>query len=189
MARPCLRRELRTAFWQLVAAGVSTERAALSVGVSRATGYRWFAASGGVIPPRAVRDPAAPTSPHGPGRHGRRLQMADREEIAHLRRLGRSVSQIAEEVGFHKATISRELRRNTCGRGYRASTAQAAADLRAGRNRPAKLAVDTRLRAEVERRLAHNESPAQISHRLMLDFPDDPEMRVSHETIYQSLYV
>jgi transposase, IS30 family len=115
--------------------------------------------------------------------------MADREEIAHLRRLGRSVSQIAEEVGFHKATISRELRRNRCGRGYRASTAQAAADRRAGRNRPAKLAVDTRLRAEVERRLAHNESPAQISARLMLDFPDDPEMRVSHETIYQSLYV
>jgi transposase, IS30 family len=115
--------------------------------------------------------------------------VADREEIAHLRRLGHTVSAIARAVGFDKATISRELRRNTTGGRYRASTAQAVADDRARRSRPAKLAKDTRLRGEVEGRLEHNESPEQIANRLPLDFPDDPEMRVSHETIYQSLYV
>ena len=92
-------------------------------------------------------------------------------------------------MGFDKATISRELRRNTTGGRYRASTAQAAADDRARRSRAAKLAMNTRLRAEVECRLEHNESPEQIANRLPLDFPHDPEMRVSHETIYQSLYV
>ena len=49
--------------------------------------------------------------------------------------------------------------------------------------------MNTRLRAEVERRLGHNDSPEQIANRLPLDFPDDPEMRVSHETIYTSIYV
>ena len=121
--------------------------------------------------------------------HGRRLAACDREEIAHLRRSGRSVTQIAEEVGFHKATISRELRRNISGERYRATTAQAMADARARRAGTGKLAVNTRLRVEVERRLKHNESPEQIANRLRLDFPDDPEMRVSHETIYTSIYI
>ena len=49
--------------------------------------------------------------------------------------------------------------------------------------------MNTRLRVEVERRLQHNESPEQIANRLRLDFPEDPEMRVSHETIYTSIYV
>jgi IS30 family transposase len=137
------------------------------------------------MPARDVRESAAPS-----GRsHGRRLSLADREEIAHLNRLRWSLDEIASAVGFNKSTISRELARNTSGERYRASTAQAAADARARRAGRAKLAVHTRLRAEVERRLEHNESPAQIANRLRLDFPDDPEMRVSHETIYQSLYV
>jgi IS30 family transposase len=117
------------------------------------------------------------------------LSLADREEIAHLRRLDRPLSEIAAAVGFHRSTISRELARNTSSGRYRASTAQAAAEARAGRSRPAKLAMNARLRAEVEDRLEHNESPEQIANRLPLDFPDDPEMRVSHETIYQSIYV
>jgi transposase, IS30 family len=126
----------------------------------------------------------------GRGGHGRRLCLADREEIAHLHRLGRSVRQIAFEVGFDKSTISRELARNTTGGGgYRATTAQAAAEARARRTRPAKLVSNPRLRAEVEFRLEHNESPEQISMRLRREFPDDPEMRVSHETIYTSLFV
>jgi transposase, IS30 family len=99
------------------------------------------------------------------------------------------LAQIAVAIGFNKATVSRELGRNTSGSGYRASTAQTLADTRAQRSRPAKLAAHPRLRSEVERRLGHNESPEQIAKRLPLDFPDDPEMRVSHETIYTSIYV
>jgi transposase, IS30 family len=168
-----------------VAAGSSTENAACAVGVSRPVGYRWFAASGGVMPARQVRE-----SPSASARsHGRRLSAADREEIAHLKRLDKSVTVIAQQVGFHKATVSRELRRNTSGGRYRATTAQTRADTRARRAKSAKLAANTRLRTEVERRLKHNESPEQIANRLPLDFPDDPEMRVSHETIYTSIYV
>jgi len=187
MARPPCPRERQMAFWREVAAGLSTENAAAAVGVSRTLGYRWFAASGGVMPTRQAREVRSVTSRS----RGRRLTVSDREDIAHLHRLKMSISQIADVVGFHKATISRELRRNTSGSQYRASTAQQLADerARAGRAQQVKLAVNTRLRAEVERRLGNNDSPEQIANRLPLDFPDDPEMRVSHETIYTSIYV
>jgi transposase, IS30 family len=185
MGRPGWSREVQRAFWRQVAAGTSTENAARAVGVSRPVGYRWFAASGGVMPPRVVREspPALERS------HGRRLSVEDREEIAHLRRLDNSVTQIAAVIGFDKSTVSRELRRNISGGQYRASTAQALADERASRAGSAKLAVNTRLRAEVERRIGHNESPEQIANRLRLEFPQNPEMRVSHETIYTSIYI
>jgi len=187
MGRPPWPGEVRKAFWRLVAAGSSTENAAVAVGVSRPVAYRWFAASGGVMPPLQARE----SPPVSPGSHGRRLSAADREDIAHLNRSGHTVSAIAEEIGFHKSTVSRELRRNLSGSRYRATTAQQMADERARRGRAtqAKLAANTRLRDEVERRLKHNESPEQIANRLPLDFPDDSEMRVSHETIYTSIYV
>src|SRR3954447_19738919 len=188
MARPGWPREKQKAFWRRVAAGLTTESAALAVGVSRPVGYRWFAASGGVMLPRAVREPLTASSK---GVHGRRLTQEDREEIAHLRRLKKSMTEIAEEIGFHKSTVSRELGRNTTGSRYRATTAQRESDKRArdAPTKPVKLAVNSRLRAEVERRLKLNQSPEQIANRLPLDFPDDAEMRVSHETIYTSIYV
>jgi transposase, IS30 family len=187
MARPPHPRELKKTFWRHVAAGASTENAALAAGVSRPVAYRWFAASGGVMLPRAVRE----SPPVSKASHGRRLSQDDREEIAHLKRLKKSVTEIAEAIGFDKSTVSRELRRNTSGGRYRATTAQTLADNRARevRAKPAKLALNSRLRAEVEDRLKRKQSPEQIANRLPLDFPDDPEMRVSHETIYTSIYV
>jgi transposase, IS30 family len=197
MARPPHSRRVQKAFWRHIAAGASTEKAALAVGVSRPVGYRWFTASGGVMLPRAVREPPAGCANavdavHAVhARHGRRLTQEDREEIAHLKRLRKTNVQIAEAIGFHPATVGRELARNTTGGRYRATTAQQAADKRAreAQAKPAKLALNSRLRAEVEDRLKQKQSPEQISNRLRLDFPDDPEMRVSHETIYTSLYV
>ena len=187
MARPGWPREVQKEFWREVAAGSSTENAAAAVGVSRAVGYRWFAASGGVMFARADRESPASSRRS----HGRRLSAADREEIAHLKRLRKSDSQIAEAIGFHKSTVGRELGRNTSGGRYRATTAQALADRRArdAQAKPAKLSTNSRLRGEVENRLRQKQSPEQIAHRLRLDFPDDPEMRVSHETIYTSIYV
>jgi IS30 family transposase len=189
MARPAVCRETQKVFWRHVAAGSSTELAAVATGVSRATGYRWFAASGGVMPPRSSREAVPPPA----ASHGRRLKLTDREDIACLLAAGKNQAEIAEAIGFSEATISRELARNTIGgrsgTSYRASTAQASADQRARRPGQARLAVNTRLRAEVEDRLEHNDSPEQISNRLRRVFPDDPEMRVSHETIYTSLYV
>ncbi len=122
-----------------------------------------------------------------------RLSFAEREEIACLRAGGAGVREIARELCRDPSTISRELRRNGGHRGaYRASTAQQRADQNSragGRARPAKLAVNLRLRGEVQTRLRENHSPEQIARRLREDFRDDPEMWVSHETIYQSLYV
>ena len=76
------------------------------------------------------------------------------------------------------------------GRGqYRAWRGQARADECARRPKAGKLATCPKLAAVVTDGLAQNWSPQQIAHRLRADFPDDPEMRVSHETIYQSLFV
>ncbi len=103
---------------------------------------------------------------------------------------GLTPAQIAEEIGFDRSTVYRELNRGrTPSARYRASVAQARADERAQRPKPAKLATNLRLRREVQDRLARNHSPRQIARRLRVDLPDDPEMWVSHETIYQALYV
>ena len=72
---------------------------------------------------------------------------------------------------------------------YRASTAQADADAKAKRRKESKLATNLSLRREVQDRLKENHSPEQIAGRLREDFPDDPEMWVSHETVYRALYV
>jgi len=72
---------------------------------------------------------------------------------------------------------------------YKPSVAQAAAEHRARRDRPTKLATNPRLRAAVQDRLEEEHSPEQIAVRLKMDFPDEEDMRVSHETIYKALYV
>lgn len=152
-------------------------------GVSTTLGRRWFRDRGGVMPPVAA------------GERTRALSFGEREQIGLLRAAGLGVRAIAKEVGRDPATISRELRRTPRGpnnwrRGdYLPSLAQADADAKARRPKPAKLATNLRLRGEVKGRLKHNHSPEQIAARLREDFPDDPEMWVSHETIYQSLYV
>jgi IS30 family transposase len=120
-----------------------------------------------------------------------RLSFAEREEIACRWAAKEGVRVIARALGRPASTISRELARGTVRRksGYRATVAQAAADIRARRPKTALLAANDRLREHVQQRLEYKDSPEQISRRLLLDFPADAEMRVSHETIYQSLYV
>jgi IS30 family transposase len=123
---------------------------------------------------------------------GRYLSMAEREEIAVLR--GHvSVREISRRLGRSPATISRELRRNVRGAPwrYRATVAQAEADRRARRPKTSKLAAHPALRDYVQDKLSCVEhwSPEQIARRLGLDFPDDEQMRISHEAIYQALYV
>src|SRR5690606_34774479 len=119
------------------------------------------------------------------------LTFAEREQIGLLRAEGAGVRQIARVLGRSPSTVSRELRRVQYNYGhkdrYRArryvpSVAQVDADRAARRPKPAKLATNSRLRREVEDRLKENHSPEQIARRLRLDFPDDPEMWVSHET-------
>ncbi len=121
------------------------------------------------------------------------LSMREREEITVLR--GRvSKREIARRLVRSPSTISRELRRNATGglpARYRATVAQAEADRHARRPKRSKLVEHGPLRAYVQAMLEGDEhwSPEQITHRLVLDFPDDEQMRICHETIYRALYV
>ena len=165
-------------FWAALQRGEFITDAAEAAGTYRKQGTRWVIANGGVRPRR------------GRNLKGRCLTFAEREEIALGRASGASIRSIAARLGRSPATISRELLRNAePGGGYRASNARAAAWVRASRPKPAKLASNVVLRAMVEQDLEKKYSPEQIAGRLRVEFPDDPEMWVSHETIYQSLYV
>jgi transposase, IS30 family len=165
-------------FWAALQRGEFIADAAVAVGTYRKQGTRWVAACGGVRPRR------------GRNLKGRCLSFAEREEIALARARGDTVRAIARRLGRSPSTISRELRRNAdrCG-GYRATTAHAMAYERASRPKPAKLATNLRLRRIVQDDLRRRRSPEQIAGRLRRQFPDEPEMWVSTETIYQSLYV
>jgi IS30 family transposase len=117
------------------------------------------------------------------------LSVAEREEIAAGVAAGEPLRVIAARLGRHPATVGREVRRNGSQRGYRALAAQAQAEARSRRPKTAKLAADPRLRGWVQARLKERWSPEQISVMLRQEFPGEPEMRVSHEAIYQAIYV
>jgi IS30 family transposase len=131
------------------------------------------------------RRPAVPVSVRSP----LRLSLTEREEISRGLAGGEALRAIARRLGRSPSTISREVATNG-GRGrYRACRADAAAVKRMRRPKRSKLAVCPRLRAAVEAKLELRWSPQQISGWLVEEFPSDPEMRVSHETIYLSLFV
>ena len=165
-------------FWAALQRGEFITDAAEMAGTYRKKGARWLAAAGGVRPRR------------GRNLKGRCLSFIEREEIAVGRAAGESLRSIAVRLGRSPSTISRELALNVDHNGrYRATTAHALAYDRASRPKPAKLATNLRLRGKVEEDLQKKYSPEQIAGRLRVEFPDDPEMWVSTETIYQSLYV
>ncbi|HQV90743.1 MAG TPA: IS30 family transposase [Phycicoccus sp.] len=156
---------------------MGSRRAAVEVGVHPRTGQRWTEESGG-------RVPAGLLSTSGPA-----LTVDERIQIADLRLAHWSVRAIARELGRAPSTISRELRRHSVRGRYGPHGAQRRADERRARPKQGKIGSCPRLRDEIEAGLAQEWSPEQISCRLRRDFPDDPEMHVSHETIYQALYV
>jgi IS30 family transposase len=120
---------------------------------------------------------------------GHRLSLADRAEIFAGLREGVSFTVIAPRVGFSVATISREVG-GVAGRDtYRPVAAHERACACVRRPKPRKLASNPVLCARVIGYLEALLSPEQIAHRLCVDYPDDETMRVSYETIYQSIYV
>jgi len=128
-------------------------------------------------------------APLEPIRSRLRLSLAEREEISRGLAAGESRRAIARRLSRSPSTIAREVTRNGEARRYRACAADRAALARVRRPKVAKLAACARLRAVVEAKLELRWSPQQISGWLVEEFPDEPEMRVSHETIYLSLFV
>jgi IS30 family transposase len=124
-----------------------------------------------------------------PGRSPLRLSVAEREEISRGLAAGESLRAIARGVGRAPSTVCREVAANGGPGRYRACAADRRAVRLLRRPKPAKLAVCPRLREVVESKLELRWSPQQIAAWLTLACPDDPEMRVSHETIYLSLFV
>ena len=118
-----------------------------------------------------------------------RLSPAEREEISRGLKHGLSLRAIATKLGRSPSTISRDVRANGGRIRYRAWWADKQALRRSTRPRRPKLARNARLRSEVERLLTRLWSPQQISAYLQRAYRDDEAMRISHETVYQALFV
>jgi len=169
-------RDERLEIRRRVANGERMEAVAIAVGRSKRQVQRLVSRFGGIQPRDTVRSPL-------------RLSGAEREEISRSLRAGESLRRIAGRLGRQPSTVSREVAANGGRRRYRAYLAEDRAFRRARRPRRAKLAHNQRLRRAVERLLVERWSPQQIAWQLRHDHPHDPEMWVSHETIYQSLFV
>ena len=118
-----------------------------------------------------------------------RLSLAEREEISRGLAAGLSLRMIAAGLGRAPSTVSREVLGNGGLSGYRAAAADRAAWSRAVRPKATKLATSPALAALVSAKLALDWSPQQIAGWLKIEFPDDGQMQVSHESIYRSLFV
>ena len=176
---------LREAFWAAMRSGAPVGQAAVIVGVSEHTGHKWVQQAGFV--PRTqvcVVDIADP-----PQRVRAPLTFTERCRLEELLESGYPPMRAAALMKRHQDTISREIARGATGSGYRASVGQDVADANRRRPKQRKLENNPVLLALVLRGLEQRHSPEQITGRLRQDFPDDPEMWVSPETIYQAVYV
>ncbi len=138
--------------------------------------YPLLARTGGIRPPERRRSRLA-------------LTLSEREEISRGLRAQLSVRAIARQLRRAPSTISREVRRNGGRIGYRAARSDQAAWVRALRPKPCKLACRNALCRTVSAKLARKWSPQQIAGWLKRAHPDDEDVRVSHETIYRSLFI
>jgi len=191
------RREQQRQFWARIRAGQHRDEAGVDMGLSRTTVRRWFRQAGGVIP-ASIRVLSS----------GRYLSLREREEIFAGVERGESIRFMAHALGRAPSTVLRELRRNMRHRyrtqgllrphgglrrmlpwDYRPSLAQQRADGMASRPKRAKLATNLMLRELVQAKLKEELSPEQIAAELRRQYPNDTEMWVSHEAIYQSIYV
>ena len=190
--------EVRSAVYGMLARGASARRVSVVTGVDESTVKLWARVAGmeftqgriGGVGRAGMDEAIVP----GPGRRYRRLTLTDRAVIqAGLAASPPlSVRAIAQQLGVHPSTVSREIRGNQL---VHWKTARYSADLahfRALRSRPRPKAgklEHPELRRAVVAGLNHRFSPQQIAGRLRRAYPHRQEMRVSHETIYQALYV
>ena len=162
-----------------LAAGLGVREAARAAGVSKSFAYLVHRKMGGVY------------RPPGTTYSARYLDREERYELARLRDAGLPQRAVAERPGRSPSTICRELARNRDPRTgqYVPERADRLAWERQKRPRPSKLSRRPALRQEVQQLLDRRYSPQQISGRLKVLHPDDETMRISHESIYQGIYV
>jgi transposase, IS30 family len=207
--------EVKQRFLELIHEGVSIREASRIVGINRRTGQEWVSGRGARVTTtkagrktvRAAIQPVVGDSrefqphPRAEERNGSRsisarfLSEEERVRIADLRRERKSIRAIAGELNRSPSTISREIRRNgnpdtrpNRPAHYRPFTAHRRAQARLPRPKPRKIDRCPELRAFIQARLDEKWSPEQIAHILRRDFPDRPEMHVTHESIYRALY-
>jgi len=167
--------ELRQ-LWDLWKTGSSAVAISEQLAVAVATVYDIVHRRGGIAPPERTRAL-------------RTLTLAEREEISRGLGGGESVRSLARRLGRAPSTISREIHRHGGTTKYRATAADARAWQRARRPKRCRLATHRRLRQVVLQKLGADWSPQQIAQWLVTTYPDDPTMRVSHETLYRTLYI
>jgi IS30 family transposase len=176
---------VREAFWAAMHSGATVTQAAVSAGVSEIAGEAWVKQAGYVprTPALAIVEIDGSRRPRAP------LSFTERCRLEDLLEGGCTAARAAELLDRHRDTIGREIVKGLAGSGYRARVGQDLADANRRRPKSRKLEDNPVLLGEVLQRLEARHSPEQIAERLRQDFPDDPEMWVSHETIYQALYV
>jgi IS30 family transposase len=212
--KPSHRREVELWFWREIAKGLSTEDAAAAVGVSSAAGVRWFRERGGMA--TLLRDPETCRYLCFAEREEIALLRAEGKGVrAIAREIGRSPSTISRELRRNAATRGGKLEYRASVAQWKAElVARRPKTAKLAGNVVLREYVQARLAGHVrcpdgtavagpavkawkgrnkprrqDRRWAKAWSPEQISARLRVDFPDDPDMRISHEAIYQSLFV
>jgi IS30 family transposase len=166
--------------------GSSVIEAAVIAGVSQPAAVRWVEQADYV--PR-TQAPADDPGIDPATRDRSPLTFTDRCRLEELLETGSRPARAAVLLGRHRDTIRREIVRGQTSSGYRARVGQDEAEANLKRPKERRLETNPVLLAEVVRRLKLRHSPEQIAGRLPEDFPDDPEMWVSHETIYQAIYV
>lgn len=162
--------------WKRWHEGASLSAIGREIGVSAPSVYGLFRKYGGIEPVERKRRSSA-------------LTLSEREDIATYLAEGWSVRTMAGFLGRSPSTVSREINRNGGPESYKASIAEAAAWKRAERPKKCVLLENRKLANVVGRKLAKRWSPQQISGWLLRQYPDNEEMRVSHETIYRTLYI
>lgn len=168
--------EKKSIIWSLWKKGHPMIEIARTIEKPPATIFSYLRYYGGMEPRVRTRSPRA-------------LSLLDRETISRGLVEKMSIRSIALKLNRCPSTISREIERNGGSDRYRAIEADQAAWKRAKRPKPCLLAKNARLKSIVTRKLSYNWSPEQISAWLKLTYPDDEQMRVSHETIYKSLFI
>ncbi len=168
--------EMRDVIWNRFAAGELPFTIANDLDRFPISVHQMLSLTGGVRPPR-------------PTRSSRALSIYEREEISRGLVPSESMRSIASHLGRAPSTISREIARNGGSHKYRACQADRRAWRRAKRPKVAKLAKCPHLRRVVESKLERKWSPEQISRWLAVNYPTQPEMNVSQETIYLSLFI